>query len=224
MTTKTATPVAQFTAAETMPTLCNRSGTASFYRITPVKGARIVGTIAVATTSHTVSGYARDDASYPAMWVDFTPNWSSEYARTVDSSRHPISINGREYGTGFGDSVSGYVELYPAAEYRRDWEADAATLVLDGVEYVLRFRLSMFDSVSDAARRVLESLAVAVALDYLDAVKIATQRRDSAKRSAGYAADALNEAQAKYDAAQAKFDAASAQLLDAINAAENAGA
>lgn len=222
MTTKTATPVANIKPTEAGD-LSTRGDSASFFAVTPVKGARVEGTFAVGMTLHELEVDRRRPgvkAAHPAMWVDFTPIYDRTRNGAHEATRAPMTINGRTYGAATFESINGYVECYPVSQYAHLVDYGYPVMTIDGAEYVLRFRLQMFDTVTDSAHKLLEAVANAIAVDYLTDVRWATYRRDSAKRSASNAADELNEAQAKYDAAQAAFDAASARLLDAINAAD----
>lgn len=207
MTTTTTTPVAQF--AQTEPgDLSTRGDSATFYSITPVKGARIEGTVAVGVTSHDLDAPERyaPKVSHPAMWIDFTP------AKQGNKPRTTIEVNGKTYGAALFESVSGYVECYPVAQYSHLVKYGYPVVTIDGTDYVLRFRLSMFDTVSPSAHRMMEALANAIAVEYLTSRRWLANVTDSARRTASNAADALNEAQAKYDAARDALSDAQAAL------------
>lgn len=224
-TIKAATPVAIITPTEAGD-LSTRGNSASFFAITPTKGARVAGTVAVGMTSHELEAPERyaGKVSHPAMWIDFTPMYETrkrEFGAVRSQTRATIDINGKTYGAAMFESVSGYVECYPVMAYRHLANYGYPVVTIDGARYVLRFRLSMFDTVSPAARNALEAIANTIAAEYITTVRWLGKCADSAKRAASNAADALNEAQAKYDAAAEAMRAAQAAYLIAINADEN---
>lgn len=219
MTTAPVTPVANFTPVDGAG-LESRGGTATFFAISPVKGARVEGIASVGVTSHELDAPERyaPKVTHPAMWIDFTPNY--DRASRNEHNRRAVTINGREYGHGFAETVGARVELFPVSQYGHLVDYGYPVLTLAGVEYVARFSMNTFDNVSDAARRVLEAVSNAIAVEYLTTVRWTGHVAAQAERSAGYAADALNEAQAKYDTALAAMQAAQAAHVDALRAAE----
>jgi hypothetical protein len=197
--------------------LCDRSGTATFYVLTPAKGARVDGIASVGMTSHQI-GRGGDGQRYPAVYFDFTPGWSRDSGEH-DTMRYTLVINGREHGDGFGESVSGYVELLPLADYAHLAERYGHTVIaVDGVDYVMSFRLGTFDSVTDAGRALLEALAFAIAAEYITDVRWWAFRVDSEARTLGYRADDLAKAQAAHDEAYAAHQAAVVKLAKAAAA------
>lgn len=176
---------------------------ASFYQLTPAKGARVDGTISVAVSAHetqrpgATSHY--DKINAPAMWIDYTPNHADGNGRQL------LSVNGKEYGAGFAGSISGNVEFIPASEHNGHLANHYLSVTVDGADYYVSGRFNMFDKVSDKAREVLNATVEAIAAEYVTserwhAYKVA-RAQDAVKRQAG----AVAEAQAELEKAQARL-------------------
>lgn len=182
--------------------LFERNG-AVFYRVTPVKGARVDGVVSVGMSSHEIdapnSRHYDPKISAPAMWIDYTPMHADNRG-----DRELMTVNGREYGAGFGGSVSGRVELFPAASYPHLERYCPATFV-DGRKYYLRASIAMFDSVTDKARELLNAVAAAIAAEYVTDAAWLAFRISQAEYRVKRATEARDEAQAKLDAAAAEL-------------------
>lgn len=175
-----------------------------FYRVTPAKGARVDATVSVGVSSHDVDAYfgdRREKVTAPAMWVDYTP-----FHADTRSTREIMTVNGREYGEGFGGSVSGRVEFMPADHYAHLAKYYPAATV-DGREYYLRATISQFDSVTDKARELLNGIAAEIAAEYVTDARWHAFQVSQAEYRVARATEARNEAQAKLDVAQAALEA-----------------
>ncbi len=176
---------------------------ASFYSVTPVKGARVDGTVSVGVTSHEVdvagARHWEPKRTVPAMWIDYTPMHADDMGQ-----RDLITVNGRTYGEGFGASVSGRVEFMPADSYSHLGTCYPSATV-DGVKYYLRATVNQFDHVTDKARDVLNAVAAAIAAEFV------TDERwhDFQVAQAEYRVDRATE---ERDKAQTALDAAVVEL------------
>jgi hypothetical protein len=199
--------IASFTEV-TSDTLLVRNG-ASFYRLTPVKGARVEGTVSVGVTSHdvTVSGSHswEPKRTVPAMWIDYTPSFEDR----KHGSRELLTVNGREYGAGFGESVSGRVEFMPADAYEHLSKYYPSATV-DGTKYYLRATINQFDSVTDKAREVLDAVASAIAAEYVTDERWHAYRVSQAEYAVARATEDRDKAQGKLDVALAELQALTA--------------
>jgi hypothetical protein len=184
-------------------TLLERNG-ASFYRLTPVKGARVEGTVSVSVTSHDVtipgSNSWEPKRTVPGMWVDYTPSFKDKAGRKL------LTVNGREYGAGFGESVSGRVEFMPANSYKYLSKYGHPTAIIDGVTYYVRATVNQFDSVTDKAREVLNDVAELIATEFVTDARWHAYRVSQAEYAVGRAIEDRDKAQAKLDAARAVLD------------------
>jgi hypothetical protein len=189
--------IASFTEV-TSGTPLERNG-ASFYRLAPVKGARVEGTVSVGVTSHdvTVPGAAswEPKRTVPAMWIDYTPSFEDR----KHGSRKLLTVNGREYGAGF-ESVSGRVEFMPADAYGHLSQYYPSTTV-DGTKYYLRATVNQFDSVTDKAREVLDDVAAAIAAEFVTDERWHAYRVSQAEYAVARATEDRDKAQAKLDEA-----------------------
>jgi hypothetical protein len=181
-------------------TLLVRNG-ASFYRIAPVKGARAEGTVSVGVTSHdvTVPGAAswEPKRTVPAMWIDYTPSFEDR----KHGGRESLTVNGREYGAG---SVSGRVEFMPADGYEHLSQYYPSATV-NGTKYYLRATVSQFDSVTDKARDVLDSVAAAIAAEFVTDARWHAYRVSQAEYAVAHATEDRDKAQGKLDVALAEL-------------------
>ena len=201
------TAVASFQQVE-RPDLYQRNG-ASFYAITPVKGARVEGTVSVGVTSHEVdipgARHWEPKRTVPAMWIDYTPMLADDTGK-----RDLITVNGRQYGEGFGASVSGRVEFMPAGSYGHLAKYYPSATV-DGETFYLRATINQFDHVTDKARDVLNAVAAAIAAEYV------TDERWHAY-CVSQAEYRVNRATEDRDKAQTALDVAVAELKTLLNA------
>lgn len=185
------TNTAQYEPLEDDGTYQTRSNGA-LYRLTPDKGAKVDGVIVVGMTYHAVKGERYgDETNAPEMWIDYTPS------RNDDMGRHLLTVNGKEYGEGFGNTVSGRVQFHPA----REWCDYYPVVTVGGQSYEVRASIGQWDNVSDAAGRVLNATATAIALEYVtderwhaQRVKMARRDVERAEKAAAEASDALTEA------------------------------
>jgi hypothetical protein len=189
--------IAGFTEV-TSGTLLERNG-ASFYRLTPVKGARVEGTVSVGVTSKDVSS---SDAwgpkrTVPAMWIDYTPSFK-------DRGRELLTVNGRQYGAGFGESVSGRVEFMPADAYEHLSKYYPSATV-DGTKYYLRATINQFDTVTDKASDVLNAVAAVIAAEFVTDERWHAYRVSQAEYAVTHATEDRDKAQAKLDEALAEL-------------------
>lgn len=202
----TTTAVADFQHVE-RPDLYRRNN-ASFYSVTPVKGARVEGVVSVGVTSHEVDvPSARSwepKRTVPAMWIDYTPMHADD-----TGERDLITVNGRQYGEGFAASVSGRVEFMPADSYAH-LSTYYPSAIVDGEKYYLRATISQFDHVTDKARDVLNAVAAGIAGEFV------TDKRWHAYL-VSQAEYKVNRATEDRDKAQSALDAAVAELK-ALNA------
>ena len=146
----------------TIDGLQTRNGQA--YEIAPVKGARVAGAIVVGVSSEGIrnpNGNHWEKISVPSMWVDFTP------ANTGYQDRILITVNGKEYGGGIGGSISGSVDFLPVTAGNDHLSDYYPRVTVDGQDYYLRGGVSQYDTVSDAARKVLGDLVAAIAAEYV---------------------------------------------------------
>ncbi len=184
---------------------------ASFYAISPVKGARVEGTVSVGVTSHEVDvPGARSwepKRTVPAMWIDYTPDRKEPWFD--GTTRNLITVNGRQYGEGFGASVNGRVEFMPADSYGHLVNYYPAATV-DGVKYFLRATISMFDSVTDKARDVLNAVAAAIAAEFVTDERWHAFKVSQAEYRVARATEKRDEAQQALDAALAELKALNA--------------
>ncbi len=204
----TTTPVASFRQVD-RPDLYQRDR-ASFYEITPVKGARVEGTVSVGVSSHEVDvPGARSwepKRTCPAMWIDYTPNFADGPRPEHTSGRETITINGREYGEGFAASVSGRVEFMPADDYAH-LVAYYPAAAIDGTKYYLRATISQFDHVTDKASDVLNAVAAAIAAEFVTDERWLEFRISQAGYQVARRTEDRDQAQQKLDAAVAELDA-----------------
>lgn len=175
---------------------------AEFYRVTPVKGARVDGTFAVGASSDEIRDprdYYAPQITVPAIYVDYTP----QTADNTTNDRAPLTVNGKTYGEGFGNSVSGRVEFLPVESNAHLGDYYQKTTVA-GVEYYVRGGVSYFDGVSDAARKVLSATAAAIAAEFMTderwhayLVRQAEYRVERARKEVEETAAKLAEAEAE---------------------------
>lgn len=180
---------------------------AAFYRITPAKGARVDGAVSVGVTSHeAMTHYREPKLTCPAMWVDYTPMLADEsYAACGGRNRVLITVNGREYGEGFGESVSGRVEFLPA-ENNQHLAKYYPVATVAGSKYYLRASVSQFDHVTDKAREALNAVAAAIAAEFVTDERWHAYQVDQAQRAVSSATEDRDKAQAKLDEAVAVLD------------------
>jgi hypothetical protein len=204
------TPLANFEAV-TRDDLYQRHECA-FYSLTPAKGARVEATISVGISSddYRMPGtqHWEPKAMVPAMWVDYTPDHANEsYSSAGGRSRETMTVNGKEYGEGFGASVSGRVEFIPAQSRNRDHLAKFYRFAtVGGTEYYVRGTISYFDHVSDKAREVLNATVEAIAIEYVTDERWHAHRVTVAERKVQREREAVAEAQAKLEKAQQELD------------------
>ncbi len=148
-------------------------GNGQAYEITPAKGARVAGTIVVGVSVGVSSEEIRNSngnhwekISVPSMWVDFTPRYVDSYTDNV-ADREPITVNGKSYGGGQFESVSGSVDFLPVTAGNAHLSDYYPRATVDGQDYYLRGGVSQYDTVSDAARKVLGDLVAAIAAEYV---------------------------------------------------------
>lgn len=183
---------------------------AVFYKVTPAKGARVEGIVSVGMSYDEVPADSQrpygDKVMVPALWIDYTPQLADGSYSNGVRTRQTLTVNGKEYGEGFGASVSGRVEFIPAKgnEFRAQyWAKDT----VDGVDYLISGSVSQFDYVSDAARKTLSALAEAIAVEFITDERWHAERVEVAKYRLKSAMEKLVEAQQVVDAAQAELDA-----------------
>jgi hypothetical protein len=203
------TPIAEFTQT-TNDKLYTRNG-AAFYRVTPVKGARVDGTVSVGVSCHdyTVPGWRswEPKRECPAMWIDYTPNYADDsYSPNGGRSRETITVNGREYGEGFAAGVGGRVEFIPAEGNDHLAKYYPQTTV-DGSAYYLRASVSQFDHVTDKARELLNDVAAAIAAEFVTDERWLAFRISQAEYRVKNATKARDDAQSKLDDAVAALEA-----------------
>jgi hypothetical protein len=154
---------AQFEKIDQPANLWARNG-ASFYRVTPAKGARIEGVVSVGITSRDQTDYA--DArpvkvDCPAMWVDLSPTIADDRGG-CSSDRLPIIINGKARDERFGATV----ELIPAGtdDHRDEYYS---RITVNGADYFITSRMDSYNSLSDSARKLVYSVIQAIAAKYI---------------------------------------------------------
>ena len=138
MTTKN-TPVADYQQVTRPDLWGGRNGTS--YRLTPVKGARVDGTVYVGMTSHEADDYSAGrprpvKVDRPAMWVDLSQSYADRRGG-VSPEREPISVNGKAYDARYGARVEFLpardndhrAQYYPLVTWRAGciWSAPAST-------------------------------------------------------------------------------------------------
>ena len=207
MTTKT---IAQYEQIEKPAHLWNRGGKATFYRVTPVKGARIDGTFAVGMTSHEANvGYRESglprNVHAPAMWVDLSPSLEDSTGG-VASEREPLTINGKVYDARFGARA----ELVPAApnDYREQYYR---RVTVGGMDYLVTSRFDAWDGFSDSARRILHSVVEAIAAEYITDERWHAQKVSEADYKVSRATEKRDEAQKVLDEAIATLETIKAE-------------
>lgn len=195
------TTVADFTVT-TNDKLYTRNGS-TLYRVTPVKGARVDGTVSVAVSTHdyTVPGTRNWEPKRecPAMWIDYTPNYANDsYSPSGGRSRETITVNGREYGEGFAASVGGRVEFIPADSNEHLARFYPQTTV-DGNDYYLRATVNQCDHVTDKAGDALNAVAAAIAAEFVTDERWLAFRISQAEYRVKRDTEARDEAQTKLD-------------------------
>lgn len=198
-----ATVVASFEQSE-RPDLYHRNG-AGFYQITAVKGARVDGVVSVGVTSHEVdqpgAAHWEPKRTVPAMWIDYTPMHADDKGQ-----RELLTVNGREYGEGFGGSVSGRVEFMPADSYGHLSQYYPAAII-NGDKYLLRATVNQFDHVTDKAREALNAVAAAIAAEFVTDDRWHTYLVSQAEHRVDRATEERDKAQQALDAAVAELKA-----------------
>lgn len=168
-----------------------------FYRIVPVKGAKAQGIISVGMTSQCVTdsygpGGRPVQVSAPVMWVDLSPARMDHHGK-CGSEREALVINGKTYDARFGARV----EFLPAAA--NDHRSQYYPLLTVGHRrYVVDVRFDSWDAFTDAARKVLTDVLLAIAMEYVTGERWHGQR--------------VKDAEYKVERAQADFDSASEKL------------
>jgi hypothetical protein len=135
-----------------------------WYQISPVKGARISGTVQVGMTSHEAndhSGNRTVKVHSPAMWVDLSPSLVDKWGGS-GSERLPLTVNGKEYVARFG----GRVEFLPstAGDYRREFYR---VVEVGGRDYLVSAHIDSWDGLSDSARSIVYAVLEAIAAEYV---------------------------------------------------------
>jgi hypothetical protein len=202
----------------TRPDLWNgRDGT--FYRLTPVKGARVDGTVYVGMTSHETDDYSAGrprpvKVDCPAMWVDLSPSladtrqYGGRVISSVGSEREPITVNSKVYDARFGARV----EFLPAS--KNDHRAQHYPLAtVGGRVYLISARFDSWDGITDSARDVLRAVITAIAAEYVTDARWHAQRISSAEYQVSRRTEDCDKAQKELDAAVAEL----AAIRDNVN-------
>ena len=146
------------------PSLWARNG-ATFYRVTPNKGARIDGTFSVGITSRdqldTQTG-GRTKVDCPTLWVDMSP--SAKDARgNIGSERLPVTVNGAQRS---GWDCGATVEFLPATadDHRAQWYP---RVTVGGRDYLVRATVDTYAAFTDKACETLAETLAAIAVEYV---------------------------------------------------------
>jgi hypothetical protein len=210
------TTTAKFEQIERPDNLWARNN-ASWYRITPGKGARIEGIVSVGITSREQTNYSGErpvKVDCPAMWVELSPAIADDRGG-CSSERLPITINGVQRDERFGAEV----ELLPASRedghrdsyLRRVIEAIAEEyMTVNGVSYFVTSRLN-YTTLSDSARKLVRSVIEAIAAEYITDERWHAYRVSQAEYAVDRAAQELDKAQAALDSAVAARTAVKAE-------------
>lgn len=190
-------------------------GQDTFYRITPAKGARVDGTIAVRMFSY----YGQDrwgkpavkDPPSPGMYVDLAPRYLDE-GRTPNG-RRPLQVNSKSYPLLFAD-----VMFLPSSAHddRTQWYPQTT---VDGQLYVVAVRFQYTPGLTETASKILRPLLEKIAMEYVtterwheEHIQEAIRGVDAAKKvvaakqaDLGAANDDLQKAWRKLDTAMEQF-------------------
>ena len=196
--------------------LDDHDGGDTFYRITPTKGARVDGVIAVRMWTNypqnTRVGPRRGElnktAPSPAMKVDLTPCYVDQ--RYTPNGRKPLLVNGKSYPLLYAT-----VNFLPSSveDYRTEWYRQAT---VDGQLYIVQVLLEWRPQLTDLARKVLEPLLQDIALEYVTAERWHQECIQDAVRDVDAAKKVVAEKEAALGAANDDLQKAWRRLDTAI--------
>lgn len=185
---------------------------AMFYRVTPGKGARVSGIVAVGVTAGTANTYGDDGrltrVDTPALWFDLSPIPADGDNRTVGGDHHPLMVNGVARTIRFGGRVE-YIPTKGDGDHRRDYYP---AVTIGGVEYLVMATIDGYETgLSDAATETVHAVMTAIALDAMTDARWHAYRVAVAQRAVTRAADAVADAVKALDAARAELAALTAE-------------
>lgn len=177
--------------------LQDHDGCDTFYGITPVKGARVEGVIAVRMFSF----YGQDrwgkpvikDPPSPGVYVDLAPRYLDE-GRTPNG-RRPLQVNSKSYPLLFAE-----VTFLPssALDDRKQWYPQTT---VDGQLYVVSVRLQHTPGLTEIASKILRPLLEKIALEYVTTERWHEEHIQEAIRAVDAAKKVVAAKQADLDAA-----------------------
>jgi hypothetical protein len=184
--------------------LDDHGGQDTFYEVTPAKGARVEGVIAVRMFSY----YGQDrwgkpaitDPPSPGMYVTLTPRYLDE-GRTPNG-RRPMQVNSKSYPSMFAD-----VTLLPSSAHddRTQWHPQTT---VDGQLYVVAVRFQYTPGLTDMASKILRPLLEKIALEYVTTERWHQEHIQEAIRAVDAAKKVVAAKQADLDAANDALDKA----------------
>ena len=185
--------------------LYSQDGSVRFYRVSPAKGARVEGVIAVGMAME----YGRDNwgrpergAPFPQMSVELSPRLLDEDGK-VTSRRLPLRINGRDYTAAFFATVT-FLPAQPNDD-RMQWHP---LVTLDGRDYLLSDRVQYHPGITEAARKLLRPLLLKLAAEYVTVQRWHDQHIREAMREIDKAAAVVTQKEADLAAAKEKVSEA----------------
>lgn len=175
----------------------DHDGQDTFYEVTPAKGARVEGVIAVRMFSY----YGQDrwgkpaitDPPSPGMYVDLAPR-DLDQGRTPNG-RRPLQVNSKSYPLLFAD-----VTFLPSSAHddRTQWYPQTT---VDGQLYVVAVRFQHTPGLTETASKILRPLLEKIALEYVTTERWHQEHIQEAIRAVDAAKKVVAAKQADLDTA-----------------------